>query len=54
MRNDKLYLGRDGGGTFARVYLRPFAALDRGREVLLIKQQPVEEIGEQPGEAQEP
>lgn len=29
---------RDGGKTFARVYLRPFAALDRGREVLLIEQ----------------
>lgn len=28
---------RDGGGTFARVYLRPFAALDRGREVLLVE-----------------
>jgi len=29
---------RDGGETFARVYVRPFAALDRGREVLLIEQ----------------
>lgn len=27
---------RDSGDTFARVYVRPFAALDRGREVLLI------------------
>ncbi len=27
---------RDNGDTFARVYVRPFAALDRGREVLLI------------------
>jgi len=30
---------RDGGETFARVYVRPFAALDRGREVLLIEPQ---------------
>jgi len=30
---------RDGGGTFARVYVRPFAALDRGRELLLIERQ---------------
>jgi len=29
---------RDSGATFATVYLRPFAALDRGREVLLIEQ----------------
>jgi rod shape-determining protein MreC len=29
---------RDSGETFATVYLRPFAALDRGREVLLIEQ----------------
>ncbi|GMR14784.1 MAG: rod shape-determining protein MreC [Gammaproteobacteria bacterium] len=29
---------RDSGGTFARVYVKPFAALDRGREVLLIEQ----------------
>jgi len=29
---------RNGGETFARVYVRPFAALDRGREVLLIEQ----------------
>jgi rod shape-determining protein MreC len=28
---------RDRGGTFAVAYLRPFAALDRGREVLLIE-----------------
>jgi rod shape-determining protein MreC len=34
---------RDTGETFATVYLRPFAALDRGREVLLIKQQPAAE-----------
>ncbi len=27
---------RRGGGTFARVYVRPYAALDRGRELLLI------------------
>jgi len=30
---------RDSGGTFATVYMRPFAALDRGREVLLIEPQ---------------
>ena len=30
---------RDRGETFATVYMRPFAALDRGREVLLIKPQ---------------
>jgi rod shape-determining protein MreC len=30
---------RDRGSTFATVYLRPFAALDRGREVLLIEKQ---------------
>lgn len=30
---------RDGGGAFAMVYMRPFAALDRGREVLLIDAQ---------------
>jgi rod shape-determining protein MreC len=30
---------RDSGTTFARVYLRPFAALDQGREVLLIEPQ---------------
>lgn len=30
---------RDRGATFAVVYLRPFAALDRGREVLLIEKQ---------------
>ena len=28
---------RDSGDTFAVVYVRPFAALDRGREVLLIE-----------------
>jgi len=28
---------RNSGDTFATVYLRPFAALDRGREVLLIE-----------------
>jgi rod shape-determining protein MreC len=28
---------RDSGGTFATVYMRPYAALDRGREVLLIE-----------------
>lgn len=30
---------RDSGGTFATVYMRPYAALDRGREVLLIQPQ---------------
>jgi len=30
---------RDSGETFATVYIVPFAALDRGREVLLIEQQ---------------
>ncbi len=34
---------RDGGATFARVYIRPFAALDRGREVLLIERPQVEQ-----------
>lgn len=29
---------RDSGATFAKVFVRPFAALDRGREVLLIEQ----------------
>jgi len=32
---------RDSGETFATVYMRPFAALDRGREILLIEPQPV-------------
>jgi len=31
------HVDRDSGKTFATVYLRPFAALDRGREVLLIE-----------------
>jgi rod shape-determining protein MreC len=31
---------RASGETFATVYMRPFAALDRGREVLLIQPQP--------------
>ncbi len=30
---------RDSGETFATVYMRPYAALDRGREVLLIEPQ---------------
>ena len=30
---------RDSGETFATVYVRPFAALDQGRELLLIKLQ---------------
>ncbi len=41
---------RDGTGTFARVYLRPFAALDRGRELLLIELQ----VGADPIQAQQP
>jgi rod shape-determining protein MreC len=32
---------RDTGGTFAEVHARPLAALDRGREVLLVLQAPV-------------
>jgi len=49
---------RDSGGTFATVYIVPLAALDRGREVLLIEpqlsaapspvEQPPEESPEQP------
>ena len=31
------HVERDRGATFAVVYLRPFAALDRGKEVLLIE-----------------
>jgi len=34
---------RDSGETFAKVYMRPFAALDRGREVLLIEPQVADE-----------
>jgi len=34
---------RDSGETFATVYVRPFASLDRGREVLLIEQESVAE-----------
>jgi len=41
---------RDTGETFARVYVRPYAELDRGREVLLIKQQ----VGTDPMQAVEP
>lgn len=32
-------VNRDSGETFATVYMRPYAALDRGREVLLVEQQ---------------
>ena len=41
---------RDSGGTFATVYMRPFAALDRGREVLLIEPQvaAAPQLSEQP------
>jgi len=36
-------VNRDSGETFATVYLRPYAALDRGREILLVEpQQPIE------------
>lgn len=41
---------RDSGGTFARVYVRPYAALDRGREVLLI----VPRGGDVPAQAKQP
>lgn len=37
------YVQRDSGETFATVYVRPFAALDRGREVLLVEPQPEDE-----------
>ena len=37
------HVQRDSGETFARVHVRPFAALDRGREVLLIEQSRVEQ-----------
>jgi len=39
---------RNSGDTFATVYMRPFAALDRGREVLLIR--PQAEATASPGE----
>ena len=35
-------IDRQTGDTFARVYARPLAALDRGREVLLVIQKPAE------------
>ena len=37
------HVERDSGETFAKVYMRPFAALDRGREVLLIEPQLADE-----------
>lgn len=37
-----LRVQRDSGDTFAVVYVRPFAALDRGREVLLIEPRVIE------------
>ncbi len=43
---------RDGGETFARVYVRPFAALDRGREVLLIER--VTKVEPVPAPVEEP
>jgi len=39
---------RDSGKTFARVYVRPFAALDRGREVLLIEGKQSDDLAEAP------
>jgi len=36
---------RDSGATFATVYMRPFAALDHGREVLLVESQASAEPG---------
>ncbi len=36
---------RDSGDTFAIVYVRPFAALDRGREVLLIEPRVIQAEG---------
>ncbi len=50
---------RDRGETFATVYMRPFAALDRGREVLLIKPQqaavpPIPEQQPEPSQEKSP
>ncbi len=42
---------RDRGATFAIVYLRPFAALDRGREVLLIEAQ---DVADEPAPEEQP
>lgn len=39
---------REAGDTFARVYVRPFAALDRGREVLLVEPKMVEPVTVEP------
>ena len=46
---------RDSGETFAKVYVRPYAALDRGREVLLIEvQEPIEALPIETEDAIEP
>jgi rod shape-determining protein MreC len=46
---------RDSGETFAKVYVRPYAALDRGREVLLIEvQKPPEALPTETEDANEP
>ncbi|MGB5290086.1 MAG: rod shape-determining protein MreC [Lysobacterales bacterium] len=46
---------RDSGETFAKVYVRPYAALDRGREVLLIEvQKPPEALPTETEDASEP
>jgi rod shape-determining protein MreC len=49
-------VNRDSGETFASVYLRPFAALDRGREVLLIEPKVVTEppVTDSPPPVEEP
>ncbi len=41
---------RESGAIFAKVYVRPFAALDRGREVLLIDRQ----LTDVPTQAEQP
>lgn len=46
---------RDTGETFAKVYVQPYAALDRGREVLLIEvQEPLEALPIETEDAIEP
>jgi len=46
---------RDSGETFAKVYVQPYAALDRGREVLLIEvQEPSEALPIEMEDASEP
>jgi rod shape-determining protein MreC len=50
-------VNRSSGETFASVYVRPFAALDRGRELLLVLPRMIEqenkETEQQPDEPQE-